>query len=109
MAAAHGGDSATDARRKPAWRDGNRRAHYRPVAAGPGVALALNELARDLAARHRIPFIDLQPRFAAAWRQAGERFDFPSDNHWNRRGHAVAAGAIEEFLRADARLAARLR
>jgi hypothetical protein len=42
-------------------------------------------------------------------RQAGERFDFPSGDHWNRRGHAVAAGAIEEFLRADARLAARLR
>ena len=43
------------------------------------------------------------------WRPTGERFDFPGDGHWNRRGHAIAARAIAEFLRADARLAARLR
>ena len=89
--------------------DGDRRALDRPAAAEPGVAPTLNGLARELAARHHIPFIDLGPRFAAARRQAGERLDFPGDGHWKRRGHAVAAGAVAEFLRADARLAARLR
>ena len=43
------------------------------------------------------------------WRPTGERFDCASDDRWKRRGHAIAAGAIAEFLRADARLAARLR
>jgi hypothetical protein len=87
--------------------DGSRQAIYHGTAqAGAGV-LALNDLALALAARHGIPFVDLQPRFAAAWRQAGGRFDFPSDNHWNRRGHAIAAAAIEEFLRSDVRLADR--
>jgi hypothetical protein len=89
--------------------DGSRQAIYHGTAqAGAGV-LALNDLALALAARHGIPFVDLQPRFAAAWRQAGGRFDFPSDNHWNRRGHAIAAAAIEDFLRSDVRLADRFR
>ena len=47
--------------------DGNREALYRAAAGEPGVALTLNGLARDLAAKDRIPSIDLQPRFATDW------------------------------------------
>ncbi|MBL8202138.1 MAG: hypothetical protein JNK40_14310 [Chromatiales bacterium] len=38
--------------------------------------------------------IDLAPAFAAAHALDGTRFEFPTDNHWNARGHAVVAGEI---------------
>jgi len=38
--------------------------------------------------------VDLQPIFVAAYQAGGERFEFPSDAHWNAVGHRVAASAI---------------
>jgi hypothetical protein len=38
--------------------------------------------------------IDLDPMFFARFRATGERFDFPTDPHWNGNGHAVAAEAV---------------
>jgi hypothetical protein len=38
--------------------------------------------------------IDLQPIFEYRHRRLGERFEFPTDNHWNALGHRVAAGAV---------------
>ena len=38
--------------------------------------------------------IDLDPIFLARHRATGERFDFPTDPHWNRNGHAVATEAV---------------
>ena len=64
----------------------------------PG-ALALNALAAQAARRHGISFIDLHPRFQQHWLDHHLRFDFELDNHWNELGHAVAASAIEEFVR----------
>lgn len=38
--------------------------------------------------------IDLDPMFLARHRASGERFDFPTDPHWDGNGHAVAAEAV---------------
>ncbi len=76
--------------------DGDRFAIYRG-AASP--ALALNRLAADTAARHHIPFVDLEPVFVADWQAEHRRFDFDADGHWNEHGHAVAAAAIAQALR----------
>ena len=70
---------------------------YRGDADSP--ALALNRLAADTAARHRIPLIDLDPVFRADWQAERRRFDFDADGHWNEHGHAVAAAAIARAMR----------
>lgn len=45
--------------------------------------------------------LDLAPRFAARYREQGQRFDHsPSDSHWNRLGHQVAAEAARDALQA---------
>jgi lysophospholipase L1-like esterase len=77
--------------------DGDRFAIYQGI---DSPALALNRLAAETAARHRIPFIDLEPVFRADWRAEHRRFDFDADGHWNEHGHAVAAAAIAQALRA---------
>lgn len=74
--------------------DGDRQSIYAGTASA---ALQLNELAGATAARFGIDFIDLHPRFAADWAQNQQRFDFVSDNHWNIRGHALAARAIADY------------
>ncbi len=63
-----------------------------------GGAAKLNGLASELAARHGIPFLDLGAPFAADWEKNRSHFEFPDDNHWNRRGHAKAAEAIAAFI-----------
>jgi hypothetical protein len=85
--------------------DGDRFAIYRGNAGYRGSdspALALNRLAADAAARHHIPFIDLEPVFLADWQAQHRRFDFDADGHWNEYGHAVAAAAIAQALRGSA-------
>ena len=77
--------------------DGDRFAIYQ---GGDSPALALNRLAAETAARHQIPFIDLEPVFEADWRAVHRRFDSDADGHWNEHGHAVAAAAIAQALRA---------
>lgn len=62
-------------------------------------ALALNRLAADAAARHRIPLVDLEPVFRADWRAERRRFDFDADGHWNEHGHKVAAAGIAGAMR----------
>jgi len=60
------------------------------------------ELARRLAElagrldRHRIPWVDLAPVLA----QANGPITLPHNNHWNARGHRLAAAALEGELRA---------
>jgi lysophospholipase L1-like esterase len=77
--------------------DGDRHAIYRSA---DSPALALNRLAAATAARHRIRFLDLEPVFLANWQKEHRRFDFDADSHWNEHGHAVAARAIADELRA---------
>jgi hypothetical protein len=76
--------------------DGHRLAIYRGT---DSPALALNRIAEETAQRHHIPFVDLQPVFAADWQSEHRRFDFDADGHWNEHGHAVAAAAIGRALR----------
>jgi lysophospholipase L1-like esterase len=77
--------------------DGDRFAIYQ---GSDSSALALNRLAAETAARHQLPFIDLEPVFEADWQAEHRRFDFDADGHWNEHGHAVAAAAIAQALRA---------
>ena len=44
-----------------------------------------------------VAYLALDASFIAAGRELP--VEFPHDRHWNPAGHAVAAGAIEEFLR----------
>ena len=76
--------------------DGDRAAIYRGA---DSPALALNRLAADTAARHDLPFVDLEQVFVAEWQQQHQRFDFAADGHWNEHGHAVAAAALAGALR----------
>jgi GDSL-like Lipase/Acylhydrolase family len=75
--------------------DGDRYAIYHN-AASP--ALELNRIAAATAARHHIPFVDLEPVFRADWRAHHRRFDFNADGHWNEHGHQIAAAAIAAAL-----------
>lgn len=62
-------------------------------------ALLLNQLAQRVAQSHDIPFVDLQPVFAANWQAEHRRFGFDADNHWNEHAHQVAAAAIAIGMR----------
>jgi hypothetical protein len=63
---------------------------------GPASGQWLPRLASFCAAR-RVPLLDLTPALAAAARQ--QPVYFRLDDHWNRRGHQVAAEAAAAFLR----------
>jgi lysophospholipase L1-like esterase len=65
-----------------------------------GGALALNRIAADAARQHGIPLLDLDPVFRADWSVNHQRFEFDSDGHWNEHGHAVAAHAVAQAIRA---------
>ena len=75
--------------------DGVRRAIY---ADGSSPVLALNRLSAELAQRHDIAFIDLDPVFRSEWKARRRMFEYPSDNHWNEHGHATAASAVARAL-----------
>lgn len=77
--------------------DGDRRAIAAGLDSAPlyrGGALWLNAMASRMAAKHGIRFIDLHPVFEADWRQNRQPLHFISDNHWNARGHQIAAQAL---------------
>lgn len=78
--------------------DGDRLAIYR---GDPNpLTLTLNRMVTQAAAQQGIPFIDLNPVFTADWHNQHRRFDYEDDNHWNEHGHAVAAAAIAQEIRA---------
>jgi len=77
--------------------DGDRGSIYAGIESR---ALVLNRLAARVAAAHDIPFVDLEPAFAADWQAKHRRFDYDADGHWNEHGHEIAARAIAEALRA---------
>lgn len=41
-----------------------------------------------------VNIIDLDPIFRGDYKQNAERFEFPTDGHWNERGHRLAAEAF---------------
>lgn len=46
------------------------------------------------ASRQGYEVVDLHAAFAADFARFGQRFEFPTDNHWNALGHWVAADAL---------------
>lgn len=76
--------------------DGDRAAIYRGQT--KSTQLALNHVAAKASKLQGIAFLDLHPVFLADWTSHGARFDFPSDYHWNERGHALAAAAIARAM-----------
>ena len=64
-------------------------------------AFALNQLAAELARKHGLPFVDLDPVFRADWSVNRKPFEFASDGHWNEHGHATAARAVAGAINAQ--------
>ncbi len=46
------------------------------------------------ASARRYQVLDMQPVFEKDFQETGERFEFPSDGHWNAHAHQVVATAI---------------
>jgi len=84
--------------------DGVREAIYSARALGTYEVHKLNVIARELTTELSLPFLDLQRTFAAHYAQAGRRFEFPFDWHWNALGNQLAGEAIARFLLVDQRL-----
>ena len=42
--------------------------------------------------------VDTEPHFVAAYAADPQRFEHPTDGHWNAHGHAVVAAAVREAL-----------
>ena len=81
--------------------DGDRRAIEAEMDSAPLYregALWLNAMAREAAQAEGMAFIDLQTAFEADWRAHHRPLSFVSDNHWNARGHAIAAQALRDYL-----------
>jgi len=77
--------------------DGDREVIY-SGRSEPSSRLRLNEIAIAVAQRQHVPFVDLHRVFRRDYLLHGQMFNFESDYHWNRRGHAVAAAAIKDLL-----------
>ena len=83
--------------------DGDRNAIYEAASNNAPVeskVLELNSIAADTAKYLGIEFTDLEPIFENHFRKNGIRFEFLSDNHWNRTAHAVVAATLEKHVRA---------
>jgi lysophospholipase L1-like esterase len=81
--------------------DGVRNSIYRDpgkVISEPKGALSLNAMARSVAKKYGIDFIDLQPVFKQDFMINNRRFNFKHDGHWNIYGHQVVAHAIGDFI-----------
>ncbi len=77
--------------------DGIRPQLYQPqdlVAAEDSVWAVMRRYILSAAAARGHVAIDLQDAFIADYAERGQRFEFPTDSHWNGLGHAVAADAI---------------
>jgi hypothetical protein len=60
----------------------------------PGFELSLNTFFIIRARRLHYPLVSLQDIFAAHYRQHGQRFDYPSDGHWNPMAHEIVSDSI---------------
>ncbi len=77
--------------------DGIRPQLYQPqdlVAAEDSVWAIMRRYVLSAAAAQGHVAIDLQDAFIADHDERGQRFEFPTDSHWNGVGHEVAAQAI---------------
>jgi lysophospholipase L1-like esterase len=60
--------------------------------------LRLNLMAREIAEKYILAFIDLHPIFEKDYRRNHKRFNYRNDGHWNEYGHEVVAEAIYQYL-----------
>jgi len=60
--------------------------------------LSLNKMAKRIASKYDIPFIDLQPIFQQDYQKNRTRFDYVHDGHWNEYGHKIVADTIFNYL-----------
>jgi hypothetical protein len=84
--------------------DGDRNGIYKSgdhVGAKPRGALMLNRMAKSVAEKYHIEFIDLQPVFQDDFTINHKRFDFSCDPHWNTYGHKVVANTIADFMKSN--------
>lgn len=67
----------------------------------PGFELSLNTFFIVRASRLHYPLISLQDVFAAHYSRNGQRFDYPTDGHWNPMAHEIVFDSILKsgFLR----------
>jgi lysophospholipase L1-like esterase len=54
----------------------------------------LNGIVADVAARHGIELVDLQPVFASAWQRDHVALGFRDDGHWNEYCHRLVGEAV---------------
>jgi lysophospholipase L1-like esterase len=71
-------------------------------------AYRMNRIASEASAAAGLTFIDLTPAFERDYRDHHERFEFPHDGHWNRRGHGLAADEVYQALEASSTSSPRL-
>lgn len=77
--------------------DGNRSQIYGDISNETAEASFFNRMRRyfiAVASARGYEVIDMHPLFREHFRQHGQRFEFPIDNHWNSLGHSVAAAAV---------------
>jgi hypothetical protein len=82
--------------------DGDRHAVYNAVSKNTPVeskVLDLNRMTADIAKSLGIDFVDLGPIFANHYRKNGIRFEYFSDNHWNRTAHDLVSSTLEMYFR----------
>ena len=65
---------------------------------GSYFALMRTQLIKDARSRG-FKVVDLEPVFIADYDLHHERFENPTDNHWNEHGHAVVAAAVLNALK----------
>lgn len=79
--------------------DGIRRELYDPAAlervSDSYVALMRRYMIEN-AEQAGFEVIDMQPIFIEDYKRRGERFEFPTDAHWNGNGHGVFAQVVKE-------------
>lgn len=77
--------------------DGDRTAIYTGT---PQEAYSFKHapIVREKADLLEIPYIDLAEVFAADFQQNHQRFEFPTDYHWNERGHKVMGDAVAAWI-----------
>jgi hypothetical protein len=82
--------------------DGDRHGIYNAASNNAPLeskVLELNRMAADIARSLGMDFIDLGPIFANHYRKNGIRFEYSSDNHWNRTAHELVASTLEKYFR----------
>ena len=58
----------------------------------------INKMVEGLCARHGLECIDLTTAFSNDYKATAQRFDFPTDGHWNEHAHFLASEVLHDYL-----------